>query len=121
MSSHKLHNYLRTHRKKVGFSQKDIAFLVGCEHVGKISRYESCKQIPHLTTVIAYEVIFRTPSHALFQGIFETIESDIRVRAKRLLRQKTGDVTCSNARRHKIICEHLHRLTKSQRSSYFNN
>lgn len=40
----KLTNYLRAFRKRAGFSQKEISFLLGIKSGAKVSRYEHFKQ-----------------------------------------------------------------------------
>lgn len=111
MSSSQLHNYLRMHRKKVGLTQKELAFLLGCNHTGKISHYERFNQIPHLTTVIAYEIIFQTHTRHLFGGLFEKIEMETRKRAEQLLNQKIKYLT---SQRNQLKLNHLKQLIKSE-------
>lgn len=82
----KLHNYLRTHRKRSGFSQKEIAFLLGVQSGARVSRYEHFLQCPTLRAVFAYEVIFRAPAHELFAGVFHEVERDIHKRAYTLIK-----------------------------------
>jgi transcriptional regulator with XRE-family HTH domain len=67
----KLNNYLRTYRKRAGFSQDDMAFLLGCRRGPKVSRYECFQRSPALPTAFAFEVIFRVPTRELFAGIYE--------------------------------------------------
>src|SRR2546425_6225186 len=33
-------NYLRTHRKRAGMSQRELGLLIGYEHEGQVSRHE---------------------------------------------------------------------------------
>lgn len=82
-----LPNYLRAYRKRRGFSQEEVAHLLGCRHGTKISRYERFGRTPLLETALAYEVIFRVPVRELFLGIFEAAERETRKRARYLARQ----------------------------------
>lgn len=107
MPSQQLHNYLRTHRKRVGFTQRDIAFLIGSNQTGKISRYETFDQIPHLTTVLAYEVIFQTPPRELFGGLFDKVAEEILKRSEALIRETNLRRT---SRRTQAKIDHLKRL-----------
>src|SRR5271157_219357 len=90
----KLDNYLRTYRKNRGFSQREVAFLLGCHSAAKVSRYERSKRIPPLETIFAYEVILGIPARELFAGIQERAERRalhrVRLLARRLAR-KTSD------------------------------
>jgi transcriptional regulator with XRE-family HTH domain len=81
MAHRKLQNYLRVHRRRAGFSQQDVAFLLGTNSKGKVSRYERYVRQPRLTTVFAYELIFGAPARELFAGIFQEIERAIIDRA----------------------------------------
>lgn len=80
----KLNNYLRTYRKRTGFTQDEIAFLLGCHSGAKISRYEHFTRLPNLKTIFAYEVIFRISARELFAGIHEQ-ETRITLRRVRTL------------------------------------
>lgn len=74
MPHRKLQNYLRTHRRRAGLSQEELAFLLGTKSKGKVSRYERYARQPRLTTVFAYELIFGVPARELFAGMFQEIE-----------------------------------------------
>jgi len=86
---HKLDNYLRMHRKKAGFTQREIAFLLGCQSGAKVSRYEQLKREPGLWTAFMYEALFKVPTRELFAGIYEKAEKAA-VRRTRLLLRKLG-------------------------------
>lgn len=85
MSSPRLPNYLRKYRKRLGLTQKEVAFLLGTESGTKISRYECFSRDPGFETALAYEAIFDEPVSKLFPGIYEKIEAEMRERAKMLL------------------------------------
>lgn len=80
----RLPNYLRAHRKRAGFSQREVAFLLGCKYGGKLSRYERFLREPTLRTALACEVLFDTPVRELFAGAFEHAEKNARRRARLL-------------------------------------
>jgi transcriptional regulator with XRE-family HTH domain len=103
MSSITPQNYLRTHRRKIGFTQKEVAFLLGCRHPNIVSRYERTHKIPRLNTVLAYEIIFQTSSKLLFRGLVEQIETETYKRMQELL-SKTKQKTHS---RHILKTKHL--------------
>jgi len=83
--SAKLHNYLRAHRKRAGFSQAEIAFLLGCRSSAKISRYERFGRKPNLETVFVFELVFQVPVRDLFAGLFSEIEKATIQRAQTLM------------------------------------
>ncbi len=97
-----LRNYLKTHRKRSGLSQRELAYLLGCKHGSKVSRYERGERLPGLATVLGFEIIFRSRARELFAGIHDGIAREIidratllhkRIETERrtpLLKQKTG-------------------------------
>lgn len=92
MPPNKLDNYLRTHRKKLGLSQREVAFLLGCHSGAKVSRYERSARIPTLNVILAYEVIFRKPASELFAGLYDRAERqtlrNLRLLLSRLRRRR---------------------------------
>lgn len=84
MSSSTLSNYIRSNRKRFGFSQWEIARLLGCVKGEAISRYERFARLPGLETALAFEIIFKIPVRDLFLGESRKVERAIRRRAKRL-------------------------------------
>ncbi len=87
-----LHNYLRTYRKRTGLSQDDVAFLLGCRHGTKVSRYERNSRQPGLETVLACELVLSAPVRELFAGIFEKVEV-VTLRRARVLARKLSAAT----------------------------
>ena len=85
--SSKLNNYLRTHRKRAGLSQDEVAYLLGCQGGAKVSRYERFARQPPLQTALAYEAIFGVPVRELFAGLFHRVEGPIVRRAQSLARK----------------------------------
>jgi transcriptional regulator with XRE-family HTH domain len=86
-SSHKLPNYLRTHRKRAGFSQEEIAFLLGSRSGAHVCRYERFTRQPTLPTALAFEVIFQVPAKALFAGVYRNVERRVAAPAVLLTRK----------------------------------
>ena len=58
----------------MGFSQKEIAFLLNCQHGTAVSRYERRIRKPSLETAIALEIIFSTPLRELYAGVYDEVE-----------------------------------------------
>jgi transcriptional regulator with XRE-family HTH domain len=105
----KLHNYLRTYRKRVGFSQADVAFLLGCARGSKVSRYERCARQPSLRCALAYSVVLGVPLPELFAGVHAQVEQKIVNRAgaltNRLVAAKTDGVTAQKLAALKAITD----------------
>jgi transcriptional regulator with XRE-family HTH domain len=87
MPTRKLRNYLRTYRRRSGFSQTEVAFLLGCRSGSKVSRYEHFARQPDFLTVCACAVIFHASGRDMFSGTFQQVERETRERAQLLLRK----------------------------------
>jgi len=87
MSSPKLPNYVRLHRKRLGFSQQEVAFLLGCCDGSKTSRYEHFSRIPTLHTALALAVILRVSVYELFSGEYQKVENAVCRQAQLLERR----------------------------------
>jgi transcriptional regulator with XRE-family HTH domain len=80
----RIKSYLRTHRKKGGLSQDEMAFLLGYQSGTKISRFERLARHPNLETALACQVVFGIPAHKLFPGVFAKVEKTVTERARLL-------------------------------------
>ena len=80
----KFKNYVRTHRRRAGLSQDEMAFLLGCKSPAKVSRYERFARQPSLETVLAYEAVFGTPARDLFGGMYDKARAQVLSRAREL-------------------------------------
>jgi transcriptional regulator with XRE-family HTH domain len=87
MASRKLPNYIRRHRKRLGLSQGDVAFLLGWSDKSQPSRYEHFYRTPALTTALALAVIFQVSVYELFSGERDEAENAVLKRAQVLERQ----------------------------------
>jgi transcriptional regulator with XRE-family HTH domain len=85
----KLNNYLKTHRKRAGFSQDEVAFLVGVSGGPKVSPYERARRLPSLETAFAYQALFDLPLKELFPGVYNRINQQMRRRAQLLAARPT--------------------------------
>lgn len=94
------------HRKRSGFSQDEIAFLLSCRSGATMSRYEHFRQTPNLETALACQVIFQVPIHELFAGVFDEVEEKAMERI-RLLADKlhSSDPPSPKHRRRRSLAE----------------
>ena len=98
-----LNNYLRTHRKRLGFSQSEIARLCACHCGTKVSRYERFEREPTLRNALIFEAIFHMPVRQLFPGIFQEVEHRTILQARALLRRLEDTESKNPATSRKII------------------
>ncbi len=85
----RLQNYLRTHRRRYGLSQKEVARLLGAASGTKVSRYENFTRMPNVFNVFACEIVFNQPASELFAGSYEVIRAAVQKRARQLLKKLT--------------------------------
>jgi transcriptional regulator with XRE-family HTH domain len=105
MASHRLENYLRTHRKRSGLTQREVAFLLGFENGNQVSRYEKRLRLPPLETALACEAIFGVPIAELFAGIRQRVGNNIdqrRLELKARLQAKPAQDRRARVTAHKL-------------------
>lgn len=85
MPASQLPNYIRTCRKRSCLTQEEVAFLLGSKSSARVSRHERFKQIPDLQTLLAYEMLFRTPVRNLFSSTHKEVEQKLRRRIRLLI------------------------------------
>jgi transcriptional regulator with XRE-family HTH domain len=87
----KLPNYLRSHRLRTGFSQDEIAFLLGNDSGAHVCKYERSGRLPGVRVILGCSLIFDAPAHELFAGISDAVKMAIKLRAKKLLEELQKD------------------------------
>jgi transcriptional regulator with XRE-family HTH domain len=85
-----LPNYIRTYRKRACLTQEEVAFILGSKSSASVSRHERFKQTPDLQTLLAYEMLFRTPVRSLFSSTHEEVAQKLRRRIRLLIRKLTS-------------------------------
>ncbi|MHB1956172.1 MAG: helix-turn-helix domain-containing protein [Sulfobacillus sp.] len=80
MTSRPVASYLRTHRRKAGLSQSELASILGLVTELQISRHERSLTLPLLLTAISYEIVFQVPLAEMFPGIYETVRLNVETR-----------------------------------------
>jgi len=90
MPATQLPNYIRRYRKRACLTQEEVGFILGLKSGAGLSRHERFKQTPDLQTLLAYEMLFRTPVRNLFDGTHRDVERKL-LRRIRLLIRKLGE------------------------------
>ncbi len=85
--SDQLKNYLRTHRKKTGLTQRDLGRMLGYLDEGPVSRHERDHALPPLEVALGYEIVFQVPISEIYAGLREAIKQDIEERLSELERE----------------------------------
>jgi transcriptional regulator with XRE-family HTH domain len=71
-------NDLVLYRKRMGFSQKRVARLLGHRDTSMISHYEHNRALPPLAVALGLEIIYRVPVAFLFPGMYNELKRTIR-------------------------------------------
>mgnify|MGYP003377033792 CR=1 FL=1 len=66
------------YRKRMGFSQKDVAQLLGLKDTATLCQYERGHSLPPLTVALSLELILRVPVAFLFPCLYEELRAGIR-------------------------------------------
>jgi transcriptional regulator with XRE-family HTH domain len=85
--NHRYSINLKPHRERSGFTQEELAFLLGLKEHSAISRFEHGQREPSLRTALAYRMLFDRDLHELFPHIHEEVSAEIAKRAERLSKQ----------------------------------
>ena len=105
MSHRPLASYLRTHRRKSGLTQHELARILGYAHGGPVSRHELATDIPSFSAGLGYQAVFRISVSDMFPGMYQAIESTIESRLAEFERELTGrNATSADA---KVIAQKL--------------
>ena len=84
-------SYLRPFRRRWGFSQGELAFLLGFKTGKAVSRIEALKQTPALDAALSCAVIFNTAPVKLFPGLLSDAEQSVLARARQLYDELQGE------------------------------
>jgi DNA-binding XRE family transcriptional regulator len=71
-------NRLAMYRRRMGFSQRQVAHLLGHTRRGLISAYERGSVLPTLVLALRLEIILRTPVAFLFPDLHNHLKVQIR-------------------------------------------
>lgn len=78
-TKHKQNN-LALYRRRMGFTQKQVANLLSRQDTSMLSHYESGRALPPLTVALGLEIIYRIPVAFLFHPIYDEFKRQIRER-----------------------------------------
>jgi transcriptional regulator with XRE-family HTH domain len=84
-------SYLRPLRRRWGFTQGELAFLLGFKTGKAVSRIEALKQAPTITEALSCAVIFNTAPVKLFPGLLSDAERSVLARARQLYDELQGE------------------------------
>lgn len=85
--SRRLPHYVKQERRRAGYAQMDVAYLLGARARTKVARYERSRHLPPLPVALAYEAMFGVAVAELFPTAFAAARAEIRRRARRKLHE----------------------------------
>ncbi len=71
-------NDLVLYRRRMGFSQKQVARLLGHRDTSMVSHYEHGRALPPIAMALSLEIIYRVPVAFLFPGMYDELKRRIR-------------------------------------------
>ena len=83
-NKHKNQNKLVIFRRRFGYSQRQVARLLGLKGTSMLSRYEHGQSLPPLPVAFSLGVILRVPVEFLFPGLYEILRDRIRAEEERM-------------------------------------
>lgn len=89
---HDNQNRLAAFRRRIGYSQRRVATLLGHKSHAALSLYEHGRVQPTLITAIRLEIILRTPVAFLFPHMYERLRSQIRAQEQCLTEVRPQDL-----------------------------
>jgi len=90
LSYKRVPNRLREHRKKLGLTQKEVAYKLGLRSITLISRWESGDTFPSLPNIILLSKLYQVPIDALYGDLANRIEADLNINKMHLLSLKSS-------------------------------
>ena len=87
-------NRLWKYRHRMGFTQRQVAELLGCHSKGDISHYERGDKLPSLITGLKLEIVYRVPVAFLFPEFYATLKATIRAKEERAGGRSNGQPVC---------------------------
>jgi len=78
------HNLVRTHRRRIGLTQTELAGLIGYRSCGHISRLERGLRVASVVEAFKLELIFGESPRIIFARVIETALTDVVKQVERL-------------------------------------
>lgn len=98
MSEQKVPHRLKGERKAWGFTQDELATLLGCRSGNHISRVERAERWPNTHFLIASQILFGRSIEHLFKKVYDTVEEHV-VREAYLFHERLAFNDSPNAKR----------------------
>ncbi len=108
--------YLRTHRRKWGLTQKDLARLIGTVGCTQLSRYENSKRAPKIEVALACQVIFGVIPSIMFLNTYASIEEEVMRNMARMDEALSNTTSLTGLRKRELFALALGRAIAKHRN-----
>jgi transcriptional regulator with XRE-family HTH domain len=86
----KFPNSISAHREKLGFTQDQLAFIVGCRYSRSIRRFESGRGMPGALMVLRLGAALRVPVDSLYAEAYKGLREEVRATEERMPKGQQG-------------------------------
>lgn len=83
-------NSVMRYRVRLGYTQEQLAMLLGCRRAQTVGRMERGTALPGLLTTLKLSAALRTPVEFLYQETFLTLRDEVRQHEERMPRGVQG-------------------------------
>lgn len=83
-------NRLWRYRRRMGFSQPEVAGLMGYLTPTDLSKFEKGERVPSLVTALKLEIVYRVPLSFLYQDLYLRLRDQLREKEERLRHGQDG-------------------------------
>jgi hypothetical protein len=103
-------SYLRSHRKKSGLSQRELADILAMLTEEQVARHERSVATPAFLVGIGYQIVFKQPIERIFPGFYLTVQDGIEFRLAQMEAEWQGSTAKGRkaariARKLEWLCE----------------
>jgi transcriptional regulator with XRE-family HTH domain len=106
----KSYAFVRSHRRKWGLTQVELARLIGLSSRSAVSRIERAERVPTTATIIACGIIFGLATHDLFPSLQEEIEEAVLLVIASLQEELAGQSDKASTRKRALLTEVQERI-----------
>ena len=83
-SKQKYPNHLTRYRERLGFTQQQLAHIIGCRSRETVGRFESGETLPGTMTLLRLSAVVRIPVEFLYQETYLGIREEVRTQEERM-------------------------------------
>lgn len=83
-------NRLTRYRERLGFTQEQLAHIVGCRRRQTIARIEGGTSLPNVKTLLKLSAALRVPVEFLYQDTYLRLRTEVRLQEERMPKGTQG-------------------------------